>query len=67
LLRTPLKDLLVQLDPAQFQQVHRSIIVASSQIASAVRDDDGGMVLKLRGCPDQLTVSRAFQGLFKGQ
>jgi DNA-binding LytR/AlgR family response regulator len=47
--------------------VHRSIIVASSQIASAVRDDDGGMVLKLRGCPDQLTVSRAFQGLFKGQ
>lgn len=67
LLRTPLKDLLVQLDPVQFQQVHRSVIVASSQIASAVRDDAGGMVLKLRGCPDQLTVSRQFQGLFKGQ
>jgi DNA-binding LytR/AlgR family response regulator len=67
LLRTPLKDLLVQLNPAQFQQVHRSIIVASNQIASAVRDDAGGMVLKLRGCPDQLTVSRQFQGLFKGQ
>lgn len=67
LLRTPLKDLLVQLDPVQFQQVHRSIIVASSQVASAVRDDAGGMVLRLRGCPDQLTVSRPFQGLFKGQ
>jgi DNA-binding LytR/AlgR family response regulator len=67
LLRTPLKDLLVQLDPAQFLQVHRSIIVASSQIASAVRDDAGGMILKLRGCPDRLTVSRPFQGLFKGQ
>ena len=67
LLRTPLKDLLVQLDPAQFLQVHRSIIVAGSQIASAVRDDAGGMILKLRGCPDRLTVSRPFQGLFKGQ
>lgn len=67
LLRTPLKDLLVQLDPVQFQQVHRSIIVASKHIASAVRDDAGGMVLKLRGCADQLTVSRPFQGLFKGQ
>jgi DNA-binding LytR/AlgR family response regulator len=67
LLRTPLKDLLVQLDPGQFLQVHRSIIVASSQIASAVRDDAGGMILKLRGCPDRLTVSRQFQGLFKGQ
>jgi DNA-binding LytR/AlgR family response regulator len=67
LLRTPLKDLLVQLDPGQFLQVHRSIIVASSQIASAVRDDAGGMILKLRGCPDRLTVSRPFQGLFKGQ
>ena len=67
LLRTPLKDLLVQLNPVQFQQVHRSVIVASNQIASAVRDDAGGMVLKLRGCLDQLTVSRPFQGLFKGQ
>ena len=67
LLRTPLKDLLVQLDPGQFLQVHRSIIVASSQIASAVRDDAGGMILKLRGCPDRLTGSRPFQGLFKGQ
>lgn len=67
LLRTPLKDLLAQLDPVQFQQVHRSTIVASSQIASAIRDDAGGMVLRLRNCPDQLVVSRVFQGLFKGQ
>ncbi|MEY3287663.1 MAG: hypothetical protein RL500_2393 [Pseudomonadota bacterium] len=65
LLRTPLKDLLVQLNPVQFQQAHRSVIVASSQIASAVRDDAGGMVLKPRGCPDQLTVSRPFQGAMR--
>ncbi len=67
LLRTPLKDLLAQLDPARFQQVHRSTVVASAQIASAVRDDEGGMQLKLRGSPDVLTVSRPFQGLFKPQ
>ncbi len=67
LLRTPLKDLLAQLDPARFQQVHRSTVVASAQIASAVRDDEGGMQLRLRGSPDVLTVSRPFQGLFKAQ
>lgn len=67
LLRTPLKDLIAQLDPARFQQVHRSTVVAGAQIASAVRDDDGGMVLRLRGSADVLTVSRPFQGLFKGQ
>jgi DNA-binding LytR/AlgR family response regulator len=67
LLRTPLKDLLAQLDPARFQQVHRATIVASVQIASAVRDDEGGMRLRLRDSADTLAVSRPFQGLFKGQ
>ncbi|MFG6488117.1 LytR/AlgR family response regulator transcription factor [Roseateles sp. BYS78W] len=67
LLRTPLKDLLALLDPARFQQVHRSTVVASAQIASALRDDDGNMALRLRGSRDTLTVSRPFQGLFKGQ
>jgi DNA-binding LytR/AlgR family response regulator len=67
LLRTPLKDLLVQLDPAQFTQVHRSVMVAQRVIASAVRDDEGGMQLRLRGSPDLLPVSRPFQHLFKGQ
>jgi len=67
LLRTPLKDLLAQLDPARFQQVHRATVVASARIASALRDDDGGMQLRLRGVPDVLAVSRPFQGLFKPQ
>ncbi len=67
LLRTPLKDLLALLDPARFQQVHRSTVVASAQIASAVRDDDGGMRLRLRDTADTLAVSRPFQGLFKPQ
>jgi DNA-binding LytR/AlgR family response regulator len=67
LIRTPLKELLIQLDEQQFWQVHRSIIVAHRHIASAVRMDEGHMQLTLRGRPDRLPVSRHFQTLFKGQ
>lgn len=67
LIRTPLKELLAQLDPQQFWQVHRSVIVNHRHIASALRVDEGTMVLTLRGRPDRLPVSRHFQGLFKGQ
>ncbi|MBI5270953.1 MAG: response regulator transcription factor [Burkholderiales bacterium] len=67
LIRTPLKELLAQLDPAQFWQVHRSVIVNHRHIASAVRVDEGNMHLTLRGRPEKLPVSRHFQGLFKGQ
>jgi DNA-binding LytR/AlgR family response regulator len=67
LIRTPLKELLAQLDPTRFWQVHRSVIVAHRHIASAVRIDEGNMVLTLRGRAERLPVSRHFQGLFKGQ
>ena len=67
LIRTPLKELLAQLDEAQFWQVHRSVIVNQRHIASAVRVDEGQMHLVLRGRPETLPVSRHFQGLFKGQ
>jgi DNA-binding LytR/AlgR family response regulator len=67
LIRTPLKELLAQLDEQQFWQVHRSVIVHHRHIASAVRVDEGHMHLTLRGRPETLPVSRHFQGLFKGQ
>ena len=67
LIRTPLKELLAQLDPAQFWQVHRSVIVNHEHIASALRVDEGTMHLTLRGRAERLPVSRHFQGLFKGQ
>ncbi|MEK8047367.1 LytR/AlgR family response regulator transcription factor [Ideonella margarita] len=67
LIRTPLKELLAQLDPQTFWQVHRSVIVNHRHIASAVRVDEGTMVLTLRGRPEKLPVSRHFQGQFKGQ
>lgn len=67
LIRTPLKELLTQLDEQLFWQVHRSVIVNHRHIASAVRVDEGHMHLTLRGRPETLPVSRHFQALFKGQ
>jgi len=67
LIRTPLKELLAQLDEQQFWQIHRSVIVNQRHIAAAVRVDEGLMHLTLRGRPDKLAVSRHFQGLFKSQ
>jgi DNA-binding LytR/AlgR family response regulator len=67
LIRTPLKELLAQLDETQFWQVHRSVIVNQRHVASAVRVDEGLMHLVLRGRPETLPVSRHFQALFKGQ
>ena len=67
LIRTPLKELLTQLDEHLFWQVHRSVIVNHHHVAAAVRVDEGHMHLTLRGRPETLPVSRHFQGLFKGQ
>ena len=67
LIRTPLKDLLTQLDSQRFWQVHRSVIVAHRHVAAAVRLDEGNMHLTLRGRGERLPVSRHFQGLFRGQ
>jgi DNA-binding LytR/AlgR family response regulator len=67
LIRTPLRELLAQLDPDQFWQIHRSVLVNSRCIAKAVRVDEGTMVVTLRGRDERLPVSRQFQALFKGQ
>jgi DNA-binding LytR/AlgR family response regulator len=67
LIRTPLRELLAQLDPEQFWQIHRSVLVNSRCIAKAVRVDEGTMVVTLRGRDEKLPVSRQFQALFKGQ
>jgi len=67
LIRTPLKELIASLDADVFWQVHRSVLVNSRHIASAVRIDENNMQLTLKGRPEKLPVSRQFQGLFKGQ
>lgn len=65
LIRIPLKDLLAQLDPAQFWQVHRGTAVRASAIATATRDEAGRVSLQLRGRPERLAVSRVYAHRFK--
>ena len=65
LIRTPLKELLVGLDPEQFWQIHRSTIVNTQHMQSALRIDENNMLLCLRGRGERLAVSRHFQGLFR--
>lgn len=67
LIRTPLKELLGQLDEQLFWQVHRSVLVNVRHISSAIRIDDSSMVLSLKGRSERLPVSRQFQPLFRGQ
>lgn len=64
LIRTPLKELLSQLDAKRFWQVHRSVVVNQRHIAGAQRQDGGQMVLALHGRAERLPVARHFQGLF---
>ena len=65
LIRTPLKELLAQLDPQVFWQIHRGTVVRAQAIASVTRDEAGKTSLNLRGIPDRLSVSRLYGHLFK--
>ena len=65
LIRTPLKDLIAQLDPQVFWQVHRGTLVRATAIASAERDEAGRLYLHLRDRPERLAVSRLYAPLFK--
>ena len=65
LIRTPLKELLQRLDPAEFAQVHRSIIVRLAAIDHVQRDLLGRLRIHLRERSDVLPVSRAYAGVFR--
>lgn len=65
LIRTPLKDLLPQLDSQQFWQVHRGTVVRADAVTRAVRDEAGKLWLHLRGSTERLAVSRLYAHLFK--
>lgn len=65
LLRTPLKDLLPQLDAEQFWQIHRGTVVRASAIDSVLRDESGKLTLSLRGRNEKLAVSRLYAHRFK--
>jgi DNA-binding LytR/AlgR family response regulator len=65
-IRTPIKDLLAGLDPDEFWQVHRGVIVRVSAIDRVRKDELGKSTLRLRGRDDMLPVSTAFLHRFRG-
>jgi DNA-binding LytR/AlgR family response regulator len=65
LVRTPLKDLLAQLDPNRFAQVHRAVVVNLSAIDQIVRGENETAQLHLKGRVETLPVSRRYAHLFK--
>lgn len=65
LIRTPLKELLPQLDAQQFWQIHRGTVVQAAGIASVSRDEAGRQWVHLRARPERLAVSRLYAHLFK--
>jgi DNA-binding LytR/AlgR family response regulator len=65
LIRMPLRQLLQQLDPTQFWQIHRATVVRVDAISTAVRDDTGKVELTMRGHGAKLTASRLYAHLFK--
>jgi DNA-binding LytR/AlgR family response regulator len=63
--RKSLKEIAEGLDPEQFWQVHRGVIVRASAIARAQRDELGRVTLHLKNHAERLAVSQAYAWRFK--
>lgn len=63
--RTPLKELLAQLDAEQFAQVHRSVVVNLRAISHVTRHGNETATIHLKGRDDVLPVSRHYLHLFR--
>jgi DNA-binding LytR/AlgR family response regulator len=70
LIRLPLKNLLEQLDPQQFAQIHRSAIVNLQAVDRIERSEPGGrggagLEVILKGRAERLAISEAFTRQFR--
>ena len=65
LVRTPLKELAAQLDPAQFAQIHRSVVVNLRAIDHVTRGDNETGEVRMKGRQEVLPVSRTYLHLFR--
>ena len=66
LIRKPIKELIDELDPQMFWQIHRSTVVNAKAIAGVTRDERGRQLVMVKGRPEKLEVSRSYAHLFKG-
>jgi len=64
LIRKALKELIDEIDPQQFWQIHRGTVVNSRAIAHVLREDDRLLVV-VRDHAERLEVSRSYTHLFR--
>jgi len=65
LIRTPLKELMADLDPDRFCQIHRGTIVNLEAVAGVWREDAERQFVLLKNRQEKLPISRQFTHLFK--
>ena len=66
LIRKPIKELVDELDPQVFWQIHRSTLVNARAIDGITRDFRGRQLVGIKGLTEKLEVSRSYTHLFKG-
>lgn len=65
LIRKPLKELALELDPQEFWRIHRGILVRVDAISEVTRDYRGRQIVHVRNHPEHLEVSRNHSHLFQ--
>lgn len=65
LIRKTIKELVEELDPSMFWQMHRATIVNLNAVESVGRDLKGHVVLRLKDRPELLAVSQPYAHLFR--
>jgi DNA-binding LytR/AlgR family response regulator len=65
LISLSLRDLLAQLDPTRFAQVHRSVVVNLAAVSHVTRGANETADIHLKGRADVLPVSRSYVHLFR--
>jgi DNA-binding LytR/AlgR family response regulator len=65
LIRRPIKELVQELDPAMFWQIHRGTVINVNAIAGVHRDMSGQLRVKLKERKETLPVSDPYVHLFK--
>ena len=65
LIRKPIKELIDELDPDEFWQIHRSTVVRVEAVEQVSRDFRGRQIVHVKGSEEKLEVSRTFNHLFK--
>ena len=65
LIRVPLSELGEQLNPEDFAQIHRSVIVNLNAVAATRRDLAGKLYVRMRDTARELPVARQYVHLFR--